>query len=468
MDLNKKLEELKPYQLNCNVFDVYSYNGLTMQDLLCQFFTKINECIHTSNETIDLAKWLVNEGLEIEVVKKLMIWLEDGTLENIINVNLFNTLNEKINGLSSQLEHKANEEEVLKKWSVSPVSVFTQFNHDYVFGLENLFHLHMKVGKHEECKVIFSGDSTTFGYGLAEPNTYAPSNIFKYTCDKEGLFCVKTVNKGQSGMCTEHWNRTFVQDEIIENPDCIVLRWGINDPSYDNNLILLPEDGGNYDIRRNANDFKISLESGLQKLRNWKGVPDLTIILMTPNATSTDLSFRNESWHESINQIIRDLARKYKCVFIDTYRYLQDVRQVPFMDIIGDGHIHPLDMMNIWINDLLFDTCFKRTFIHQYTEFGLWKNLDLLNGWTGDAQFKWVDYNTVELRGLISGGDKTPLTIISNIPQYRISKIAIKTISTEVGFGCLNIFSNNIRVGNFYDISTSNWVSLDGVRIYFE
>lgn len=108
MDLNKKLEELKPYQLNCNVFDVYSYNGLTMQDLLCQFFTKINECITVSNETIDLAKWLVNEGLEIEVVKKLMIWLEDGTLENIINVNLFNTLNDKINGLSSQLEHNEN------------------------------------------------------------------------------------------------------------------------------------------------------------------------------------------------------------------------------------------------------------------------------------------------------------------------------------------------------------------------
>ena len=110
MDLNKKLEELKPYQLNCNVFDVYSYNGLSMQDLLCQFFTKINECITVSNETIDLAKWLVNEGLEIEVVKKLMIWLEDGTLENIINVNIFKSLNEKINGISSQLEYKANNE----------------------------------------------------------------------------------------------------------------------------------------------------------------------------------------------------------------------------------------------------------------------------------------------------------------------------------------------------------------------
>ena len=100
MDLNKKLEKLKPYQLNCNVFDVYSYNGLTMQDLLCQFFTKINECITVSNETLDLAKWLVNEGLEIEVVKKLMIWLEDGTIENIINEKIFNELNSKINVLT--------------------------------------------------------------------------------------------------------------------------------------------------------------------------------------------------------------------------------------------------------------------------------------------------------------------------------------------------------------------------------
>lgn len=104
MDLNKKLEELKPHQLNCNVFDVYSYNGLTMQDLLCQFFTKINECVTTSNETIDLAKWLVNEGLELEVVKKLMTWLEDGTLEDIINVNLFNSLDNKINDFGLQLK----------------------------------------------------------------------------------------------------------------------------------------------------------------------------------------------------------------------------------------------------------------------------------------------------------------------------------------------------------------------------
>ena len=104
----KSIEQLKKKDLNCNIFSVYDYDGLTITELLCQFFTKINECIDISNETIDLAKWLVNEGLELEVAKKLVMWLEDGTLENIINVNLFNSLNEKINGLSSQLEHNTN------------------------------------------------------------------------------------------------------------------------------------------------------------------------------------------------------------------------------------------------------------------------------------------------------------------------------------------------------------------------
>lgn len=121
----KNIEQLKKKDLNCNIFSVYDYDGLTITELLCQFFTKINECIDTSNETIDLAKWLVNEGLEIEVVKKLMTWLEDGTLENLINVNLFNTLNEKINGVSSQVEQNTNK-----------ISLLDQLKCRYIYGIK--------------------------------------------------------------------------------------------------------------------------------------------------------------------------------------------------------------------------------------------------------------------------------------------------------------------------------------------
>lgn len=96
MDFTNKINTIKRHDLNCNVFDVYSYDGLSMQELLCQFFTKINECIDTSNKTIDLAQWLVNEGLRQEVVNKLMLWLNDGTISNLINTTIFNELNNKI------------------------------------------------------------------------------------------------------------------------------------------------------------------------------------------------------------------------------------------------------------------------------------------------------------------------------------------------------------------------------------
>lgn len=97
MDLEERIKTLKPYNLNCNVFSVYDYDGLSLQDLLCQFFTRINECIEKVNGTLDLVQWLVNEGLKEEVAIKLNNWLIDGTLSEIINETIFNELNEKLN-----------------------------------------------------------------------------------------------------------------------------------------------------------------------------------------------------------------------------------------------------------------------------------------------------------------------------------------------------------------------------------
>lgn len=92
MEINK----LEKSKINCNVFSAYDYNGLTMQELLCQFFTKINECVEVSNKGINILSWLQKEGLPSEVVNQLKIMIENGTLENIINKDIFNNLNDKI------------------------------------------------------------------------------------------------------------------------------------------------------------------------------------------------------------------------------------------------------------------------------------------------------------------------------------------------------------------------------------
>lgn len=104
MDLEKKLEQIKPYQLNCNVFSVYDYpDTYSMQELLNKFFDTINNCVELCNNVLDLAKWLVTIGLEQEVAKKLQQWLEDGTLAKIINEELLGELNNKIQKIDGKI-----------------------------------------------------------------------------------------------------------------------------------------------------------------------------------------------------------------------------------------------------------------------------------------------------------------------------------------------------------------------------
>lgn len=91
-----KIEDLKRSMLNCNVFSVYDYDCLSMQELLCTFFEKINQCVDVTNKTVVLVDWLVEQGLKEEVAKKLESWFADGTLANIINEVIFKELNNKV------------------------------------------------------------------------------------------------------------------------------------------------------------------------------------------------------------------------------------------------------------------------------------------------------------------------------------------------------------------------------------
>jgi hypothetical protein len=104
------IDNLKPSDLFCNVFSAYDYNGLTMQELLSQFFTKINEIVTLTNNTKtnvdekitsfeDVLDYLKDIGLKAEVVEKMEIWFNDGTLTNIINNSIFTDINTKIDNM---------------------------------------------------------------------------------------------------------------------------------------------------------------------------------------------------------------------------------------------------------------------------------------------------------------------------------------------------------------------------------
>ncbi|MFT8350019.1 GDSL-type esterase/lipase family protein [Clostridium saccharoperbutylacetonicum] len=211
-----------------------------------------------------------------------------------------------------------------------------------IFGREYMSYAHKRVMNGQALNIVFSGDSTTFGDSIADSN-YKIYNLISILSTKAGFTNVTTVNNGHSGMTTGDWNTTYVNTDLSSAPDILVLRWGVNDAGL------------------GVTEFVTSLRSGLTKIRTSRPLNNLSIILMTPNSTSDSVGRRDELWYEQINPAIKQACRDFQCAFIDTYQYLQDSRNASdYMDNpYGDGrHIHPLEVMNLWISSKIIDVIF--------------------------------------------------------------------------------------------------------------
>ena len=82
---------------------VYGFNDYTLNELICKIAQKMDEVITQSNESFNYLDWLKGQGLSDEVIKIMVEWKEDGTLETLINQNLFNGLNNKIDDVNTEL-----------------------------------------------------------------------------------------------------------------------------------------------------------------------------------------------------------------------------------------------------------------------------------------------------------------------------------------------------------------------------
>lgn len=98
----KQIKKLNSSLLRCGVkYDVYEYDSYTLNGLLVQFFRALNECIDNVNTynqmVVALKEWVEGEGLQIAVNNRIQELIDDGTLSNIINQELFSGLNCKVN-----------------------------------------------------------------------------------------------------------------------------------------------------------------------------------------------------------------------------------------------------------------------------------------------------------------------------------------------------------------------------------
>lgn len=88
----------KPYN-----FSIYNVDGYTLTEVLCNFFDLLKQCVDDVNKFTqmvdDLIEWVKNEGLLQEVKKILTEWEQNDTMADIINEQIFNELNTKIDDI---------------------------------------------------------------------------------------------------------------------------------------------------------------------------------------------------------------------------------------------------------------------------------------------------------------------------------------------------------------------------------
>lgn len=184
-----KINELNPYDLNCNIFTVYDFDSGSIQELLCKFFEKINECIKVSNATFKLAEWLVSVGLKQEVALTLNKWLVDGTLKEIINEEIFNDLNTKLdNNIINTNTNTTNIAELTRRLNnIVTVDVSDyptlQIAHDKVVELGGgVLNISKNITQTtpfnwDVRKVIINGNGHSLTFNLADKNEYSLKTV---------------------------------------------------------------------------------------------------------------------------------------------------------------------------------------------------------------------------------------------------------------------------------------------------
>ena len=78
MSLEQKIEEIKNIKGSCGKFPIPRFTTESMIEEFHKYYHYIKECISKTNDTLDIVKWLVNQGLSEEVANRLIIMIEEG------------------------------------------------------------------------------------------------------------------------------------------------------------------------------------------------------------------------------------------------------------------------------------------------------------------------------------------------------------------------------------------------------
>ena len=88
---------------------VYDFNDFTLNELICKLAQKMDEVITQANESFNYLDWLKGQGLSDEVIKLMLEWKEDGTLEALINDVLLKDMQNELDNMQNDLDNMQND-----------------------------------------------------------------------------------------------------------------------------------------------------------------------------------------------------------------------------------------------------------------------------------------------------------------------------------------------------------------------
>ena len=126
------IKHLKGLEINT----IYDFdNAFSINELLCKFWEKIEETINISNESIDILNWIKEEGIPKEVEELITKLVEDGTIEQMINVDkieeLRTLITNKISDINEQLDNIAKKQFIF-------IDDYINDNTDFISAYKNV------------------------------------------------------------------------------------------------------------------------------------------------------------------------------------------------------------------------------------------------------------------------------------------------------------------------------------------
>lgn len=230
------IEKIRNIGLDKLVTQVYDFDSLTTDELMCKFAQKINIIIehlkyiddrcYNSDKALELKlDYLLNQGLEEKVAKRLLELINNGTLGKLINETLLKEINDKLDIIENKVVElkadKTGEADISDLLKACIEKANTENKN--VFIPKGNYKIEKTVELNDINNVIIMCEiGTNFIVGLTDVNNY---NVIKFNNSNNIIFlgakCTNTNDNLRSRNLYNGSFLTFNKCSFVEVNHCI-------------------------------------------------------------------------------------------------------------------------------------------------------------------------------------------------------------------------------------------------------